>query len=387
MTSPTSNRIESIDLLKGLVMVIMALDHTRDYFHQSFVLSDLTDPTQTTLSVYVTRWVTHFCAPAFSFLAGISASLVGKRKTKPELSEFLIKRGLWLAFLELTVVSFAWYFDIQFRNMDMAVIWSLGISMIFLAGIIYLPKNIILLFSCLLIVGHNLLDNVHFNGNILWSILHEFAAIKLSDKLQLNVVYPIVPWIAVMSLGYWFGSFYDQSVDAGKRKSLFNAIGLAALLLFVLLRWTDIYGDPVKWVSYERTAQTIMSFLNLTKYPPSLLYLLLTLGGTFIFLANSEKWRGRIAGFFSTFGRVPFFYYIVHLYFIHTLGMLVAELTGHGWRLMIQSSFDVDLKDFGFDLWIVYLIWIGIVLTLYPLCKKFDRYKKNHKEKWWLSYL
>lgn len=368
-------------------MVIMALDHTRDYFHQSFVLADLTDPTQTTLSVYFTRWVTHFCAPAFSFLAGISAFLVGKRKTKAELSAFLLKRGLWLAALELTIVSFAWYFDIQFRNMDMAVIWSLGISMIFLSGLVYLPVNIILLFSCLLILGHNLFDNVHFNGSILWSILHEFANFKLSDNLQLNVVYPIVPWIGVMSLGYCLGKFYDQSVDAGKRKRLFNTLGATALILFVLIRWINLYGDPMKWESYGVATQTIMSFLNLTKYPPSLLYLLLTLGSTLLFLANSENWRGRLVGFFSTFGRVPFFYYIIHLYFIHTLGMLVAELTGYGWRLMIQSSFDVDLQDFGFDLWVVYLIWIGIVLALYPLCRMFDSYKKKHKEKWWLSYL
>ena len=294
MTSLTRNRIESIDFLKGLVMVIMALDHTRDYFHQSFILADLTDPTQTTLSVYFTRWITHFCAPAFSFLAGISAFLVGKRKTKAELSGFLIKRGFWLAFLELTVISFAWYFDIQFRNMDMAVIWSLGISMIFLAGIIYLPNKIILLFSCLLIVGHNLFDNLHFNGNILWSILHEFASFKLSDNLRLNVVYPIIPWIGVMALGYWFGSFYDQSVDAGKRKSLFNTIGAAALILFVLIRWTNIYGDPTRWESYEVTSQTIMSFLNLTKYPPSLLYLLLTLGATLLVPRQQRKlaWQG-----------------------------------------------------------------------------------------------
>jgi len=387
MTFFSKNRIESIDLLKGLVMVIMALDHTRDYFFQSSSLSDLTDPATTTVSIYVTRWISHFCAPAFSFLAGISACLVGKRKTKNELSVFLIKRGLWLVFIELTIITFAWYFDVQFRNIDMAVIWSLGISMIFLAAIIHLPKNLILLFSCLLIAGHNLFDNVQTNGNVWWSMLHEFAVIRLSDAHQLNVIYPIIPWIAVMALGYYFGTFFDPSIEASRRRKLFNVIGTSAIIVFVVLRWGNLYGDLLKWEYYETTPQTIMSFLNLTKYPPSLLYLLVTLGGTFFFLANTENVRGRTVDFFATFGRVPFFYYILHLYFIRTLALVVAGLTGHGWGLMIQTTFEPDLKDFGFELWVVYCIWIGIIFTLYPFCKWFDNYKKDHREKWWLSYL
>jgi len=387
VTLPSKSRIESIDLLKGLVMVIMALDHTRDYFFQSSNLFDLTDPSSTTLPIYLTRWISHFCAPAFSFLAGISAYLVGKRKTKNELSVFLLTRGLWLVFIELTIITFAWYFDVQFRNFDMAVIWSLGISMIFLAAIIYLPANVILLFSCLLIGGHNLFDNVQANGNLWWSILHEFAVIKLSEAHQINVIYPIVPWIAVMALGYYFGGYYDQHIDAKRRNRLFNVIGVLAMLTFILIRWTNVYGDLLKWEQYETATQTVMSFLNLTKYPPSLLYLLVTLGGTFLFLANTENFRGKAVDVFTTFGRVPFFYYILHLYFIRTLALVVAGVTGHGWTLMIQTTFDPDLKDFGFDLWIVYFIWIGIIFMLYPLCKWFDNYKKNHREKWWLSYL
>ncbi len=368
-------------------MVIMALDHTRDYFFQSSALLDLTDPASTTLPIYLTRWISHFCAPAFSFLAGISAFLVGKRKTKNELSVFLLKRGLWLVFIELTIITFAWYFDVHFRNIDMAVIWSLGISMIFLAAIIHLPAKLILLFSCLLIAGHNLLDNVQANGNVGWSILHEFAVIKLSDAHQLNVVYPIIPWIAVMALGYYFGGYYDHHIDGKRRQKLFNLIGILAIVAFLLIRWTNAYGDLLKWEPYETATQTVMSFFNLTKYPPSLLYLLVTLGGTFLFLANTENFRGKSADVFATFGRVPFFYYILHLYFIRTLALIVAGLTGYGWTLMVQTTFDPDLKDFGFDLWIVYFIWIGIIFMLYPLCKWFDDYKKNHREKWWLSYL
>ena len=368
-------------------MVLMALDHTRDYFHQTFNILALTDPEHTTWPIYITRWVTHFCAPAFSFLAGISAFMVGKRKTKHELSAFLLKRGFWLILIELTLVTFAWYFDVRFRNFDLAVIWSLGISMIFLAAFIHLPKNMILSIALILIFGHNLLDNVHFVEAIWWSILHESSFFKLSDTTNLNVIYPMIPWIGVMALGYYFGIFYDKSVESTTRKKVFNVIGFSAIILFVITRWTNVYGNPTDWKHYGDISSTLFSFLNVNKYPPSLLYLLATLSGTFLFLANAENWKGRIVNFFTVFGRVPFFYYVLHLYLIRGLAMIAAELTGHGWRLMVQTSFEIDLKDFGFPLGVVYLIWIGIVLMLYPLCKKFDDHKQHHKEKWWLSYL
>lgn len=387
MATLNKNRIESVDLLKGVVMVLMAIDHTRDYFYQAPNLFDLTDPAHATIPVYFNRWITHFCAPIFSFLAGISAFMVGQRKSKYELSLFLIKRGLWLVFIELTIISFAWYIDIQFRNFDMAVIWCLGISMIFLAAIIHLPRNLILIFSCVLILGHNAFDSVHFKDNLLWSILHEFGSFKISETRQLNIFYPIIPWIGVMALGYYFGGFYSQSFDFMKRRKLFNQIGIASIVLFVITRWTNIYGDPSAWQAYETIAQTIMSFLNVTKYPPSLLYLLLTLGVAFVFLANTENVRGKAVAFFTTFGRVPFFYYILHLYLIRITGMILAELNGYDWEMMIQTSPEFDLKGFGYNLGIVYLIWAGIVLLLYPLCKRFDAYKQSHKEYWWLSYL
>ncbi|MBA4852560.1 DUF1624 domain-containing protein [Emticicia sp. BO119] len=387
MTTAKKNRIESVDLLKGLVMVIMAIDHTRDYFHQSPDLLDLTDPARTTIPIYITRWITHFCAPTFSFLAGISAFMVSRKKSENELSIFLITRGLWLVFIELTIISFAWYLDIQFRNFDLAVIWCLGISMIFLAAIIHLPRNLILILSCVLIFGHNTLDTVHFKDNLLWSILHEFGNFKLSDTRQLNVFYPIIPWIGVMALGYYFGSFYTQSFSAAKRRKLFNRIGIASILLFVIMRWINIYGDTLVWKKYDTIPQTIMSFMNITKYPPSLLYLLVTLSVALIVLANTEKLSGKVVDFFTTFGRVPFFYYILHLYAIRVFGMIFAELSGYDWQIMIQTTPEFDLKGFGYNLGTVYLIWAGIILLLYPLCKKFDSYKQSHKEKWWLSYL
>lgn len=390
MTTLTKPRIGSIDLLKGMVMIIMALDHIRDYFHYSAFLFDPADPTQSTLPIFFTRFITHFCAPIFCFLAGTSAFMVGKRKSKSELSAFLLKRGIWLVVIEMTIVNFAWYFDIQFRTPGLLVIWSLGISMIVLAGVLHFPRRIILLFSLLLILGHNLLDNLHFNGNMLWAILHEYHVFNLSDGYKFAVAYPIIPWIAVMSLGYYFGSFYDSSYDPGKRKKLFNIIGVAALLAFVILRFTNIYGDPVLYKDYGSLAKDLISFFNPSKYPPSLDYLLMTLGAALIFLANAEKLKGKLVDFFSTFGRVPFFYYIIHLYLIHLIALLFAQLSGYGWRTMILQDWVTEipaLKGYGFPLWVVYAVWIMVILMLYPLCRRFDRYKQAHKEKWWLSYL
>jgi uncharacterized membrane protein len=387
MTSLTKTRIESIDLLKGLVMVLMAFDHTRDYFYQTGALYDMTNPAHATVPLYASRWISHFCAPTFSFLAGISAFMSGKRKTKAALSGFLLKRGLWLIVMELTIISFAWYLNAHFANFDLAVIWVLGVSMIFLAGVVHLPMNAILILSCLLIFGHNLLDPIHFEGNIWWSLLHETGSFKITGQQTLNVVYPIIPWVGVMALGYYFGQFYDFSVGSGKRRRLFNLIGAVSLVVFVLLRFTNWYGDPLPWKEYETSAQTVMSFFNVNKYPPSLLYLLVTLSGAFFLLANSEKWRGKLVGLFCVFGRVPFFYYILHLYVIRLFAMFLAELTGFGWEIMVQQTFDIDLHGFGYNLAIVYLIWAGIILALFPICKWFDKYKQNHRQQWWLSYL
>jgi len=389
MTSLNKNRIESIDLLKGIVMVIMALDHTRDYFHSAAYLFNPTDATQSTLPIFFSRWITHFCAPTFSFLAGLSAYMVGKRKSPKELSVFLLKRGIWLVFIELTVVTFAWQFDPLFRINGFAVIAVLGFSMILLAGLIHLPKMVLWIFSVVLIFGHNLLDSVHFPGNFLWSCLHEAGIFYVLGGIKFYIDYPIIPWVGIMSLGYCFGTLYDTSFDAAKRRKMLNIIGFSAIALFVILRWSNIYGDPVKWVNIDGGARTLMSFLQISKYPPSLLYTLITLGGAFIFLANSEKLKGSLVNFFSTFGRVPFFYYIIHIYLIHLIAMLFAELSGFGWQLMVLPDWILEspgLKGYGFSLGVVYLVWIGVILALYPLCKKFDNYKSKHKEKSWLSY-
>ena len=390
MTSLTKPRIESIDLLKGIVIVIMAIDHVRDYFHYSSYFFDPTDPTLTTIPLFFTRFITNFCAPAFSFLAGLSAFIVGKRKTPSELSSFLLKRGFWLVFVELVIMNFGWCFDISFRTVGFQVIWILGISMIFLAGLIHFPKKAVLIFSCVLIFGHNLLDNIHFDNSILWAFLHERKAFLTTPNHVFRVGYSIIPWVAVMSLGYCVGPLYDKTFEPLKRRKLFNIIGISSIVFFVILRVINVYGNLLPWEAYGHLKQSIFSFLNLTKYPPSLSFLLVTLGGAFLFLANSEKLKGRLVNFFCVFGRVPFFFYVIHIYLIHLLALITAEFTDFGWEKMILPAlpFRVEaLKGFGFNLVTVYLIWIFVIVLLYPLCKKFDIYKQNNKDKWWLSYL
>jgi len=391
MTTLTKSRIESIDLLKGLVMVIMALDHVRDYFHYSAFFFDATDPEQTTWPIFITRFITHFCAPAFSFLAGTSAFMIGKRKSPAELSSFLFKRGLWLVFVEIIIINFAWKFDLNFTHIGLQTIWSLGISMIVLAGLIYLPKKVILAFSIVIIFGHNLLDNIHFEGSYLWSILHEFKQFEFINGHKVLFAYSLLPWIAVMSLGYCFGSLYDSSFDVKKRKRILNNLGIGSLVLFFILIAINKYGNPVQWTNYGINSKTLMSIFNINKYPPSLLYLLITLGGTFLFLANAEKLKGKVVDFFCVFGRVPFFYYILHIFLIHLIAVFASEFTGFGWEIMVSMPTFITrveaLKGYGFNLITVYIIWIVVIILLYPLCKKFDRYKQTHKEKWWLSYL
>jgi len=371
-------------------MVIMALDHTRDYFHSSAYIFDPSDPTLSSLPLFFTRWITHFCAPIFCFLAGLSAFLVGRRKTLAQLSTFLLKRGIWLIFIEVTIVNFAWYFDLQMRTNGFSIIAALGFGMIVLAGLIHLPRTFVFIFSCVLIFGHNLLDTVHFPDSNLWSFIHEANVLVFENSYKFYLDYPVIPWLAVMSLGYSIGPLYDQSYDVAKRKRILRMIGLLSIVLFVILRFTNLYGDSIPWVSMDSASKSLMSFFQLSKYPPSLLYLLMTLGGGALFLSSSEQLKGKAIRVLQTFGKVPFFYYIIHLYLIHLLAMFFAEFSGYDWQLFILEDWitsSIDMKGYGFSLWLVYAVWIGVVVLLYPLCHKFETYKSANKDKWWLSYL
>ena len=261
--------------------------------------------------------------------------------------------------------------------------------MIFLAGIIHLNLKNVLIFSLLMIFGHNLLDTLHFGNDIFWSIIHEFNFIDLQSGRKLLVGYPIIPWIGVMSVGYYFGSFYDRNFSAEKRKKIFFIIGLSSIVMFLIVRFLNGYGNLNNWKQYESAIQTTFSFFNPAKYPPSISYLLMTLGPIFLILSLTENLKGKIINIISVFGKVPFSitYYI---YLIHLLALITAWFTGFGWESLIIKGWVTQsplLKGFGFNLWIVHFVWIAIVIVLYPFCKKFSIYKQNNKDKKWLSYL
>ena len=389
----TTYRIESIDLLRGLIMIIMALDHVRDYFHADSMIFDPTDLSQTNPLLFFTRWITHFCAPVFMFLAGTSAFLVGERKSKKQLSIFLLTRGLWLMFLEVTVVNLGWFLNFHFPFIPLIVIWALGISMIVLSVLIHLPKKLILLIGLLIIAGHNLLDNLHVPGTglkaFIWAELHEPRRFLLDGHIIVTG-YPVLPWIGVMAIGYCFGNFYKKDFDRRKRKKILTIIGIGAILLFIFIRAINIYGDPNHWSFQNSFSFTFLSFLNTTKYPPSLLFILMTLGPAVLFLAFIERPVKGLGKAILHIGRVPMFFYLVHIYFIHLLAMLAAQLSGYKWTDMLLDKWpwlEPQLKGYGFSLSITYLVWFAVIICIYPLCKWYDNYKRQNKEKWWLSYL
>jgi uncharacterized membrane protein len=391
----TKSRITSIDFLRGTIMIIMALDHVRDYLYAGSFYNDPLDLGKTSTAVFFTRWITHFCMPIFMMLAGTSAYFIGQKKSKSELSVFLVKRGLWLVFLELVVVNFGWNFNITFPMFFFITIWALGISMIILAGVIHLQPKLILALSILIIFGHDLLDGIHVIGDSLpafgWSVLHFQQAFFWHHELLL-VGYPLVPLIAVMPLGYCLGQWYTKDYDVEKRKKNLLCVGLGAIFLFIILRYSNLYGDPSKWSVQKDGLFTFLSYLNISKYPPSLLYLLITLGSAFLFLSFTEKLKGAVVNVVSVYGRVPMFYYLIHIYIIHLIALIASTLTPwqdwHIWLFTKPIWFSAkDLRGYGFSLPIAYLIWAAIVVGLYPLCKRYDAYKQANKDKWWLSYL
>jgi uncharacterized membrane protein len=388
-------RVGSIDLLRGTVMIIMALDHVRAYFHYDAFWYSPTDLSRTSVPLFFTRWITHYSAPVFVFLAGISAYLYGIKRTRRELAFFLLTRGLWLVLAELFIVALFRSFNPTYPYFNLQVIWAIGISMIVLGGIIYLPKRWILLVGATIMLGHNLLDNIHFTGNNLpaffWSLLHQAGTFHCGE-LTIFVRYPFLPWIGIMCLGYYFGHFYHSSYDAEKRRRLFFILGIEAIALFMLLRSGNFYGDPAPWYAQKNYSYSVLSFLNVTKYPPSLLYTLIMLGPSLIFLSLTEKplrrWTARVA----VFGRVPMFYYLAHLVLIHLLTMLAAGIAGDRLSEVTVLNAPINdepaLKGYGYNLATVYVYWMAVVVILYPICKAFDRYKKLHQsQKRWLSYI
>lgn len=381
-------RLDSVDLLRGLVMVLMALDHVRDYFTDArFYPLDLT---QTNILLYMTRWVTHFCAPAFVFLAGTGAFLsLTRGKTIPELSRFLFTRGLWLVFIELTVVRFGWLFNIDYTLAICQVIWAIGWSMVALAVLIRFPIKAVTIFGLLMIALHNVFDDVTTDQLGIfgwpWQILHAGGPINYMQGYSFLVAYPLIPWIGVMAVGYGFGTILIKEASA-RRKTLLR-LGLAITAGFILIRATNLYGDPHHWSQQKDVVFTAFDFINCEKYPPSLLYLMMTLGPAIAVLPLLERARGWMAQFFIVFGRVPMFFYIIHIPLIHGLALLAAYLTGYDTGFMFGNVPPWEWPPgYGFGLPVVYVVWGGVVLALYPVCKWFAEVKKRRKDVW-LSYL
>jgi uncharacterized membrane protein len=392
LTVPGSRtgRIESIDLLRGFVMVIMALDHVRDFFHWSAFHFDPLDFSQTTTAIFLTRWITHFCAPVFVFLAGTSAWLTGAKKGKKILSTFLLTRGIWLLVVEVVVMNFAFTFNWNPSSIFLQTIWALAIGMIALSFLIYLPKRVLLLLSLLIVGGHNLLDNVHVEGSgfraLAWAMLHESRFFPF-QPVAIFVLYPVLPWIGVMTTGYCFGELYTHCTATGRKRKLI-ILGVSCILLFIVIRFTNVYGDLQPWAIQKSTIFTVLSFINTTKYPPSLLYSLMTIGPAILLLAFLEKPLNSFERIIVTYGRVPMFYYILHFYLIHVAAIIAGLLTGFSFRQMLGVGPTYPpLPNYGFALWQVYLVWLFLVALLYPLCKRYAFYKFSHPKKWWLSYL
>lgn len=428
-------RIYSIDVLRGIVMMLMLLDHTRDFVHHGALLSDPTDPVTTSVPVFFTRWITHYCAPAFVFLSGISIYLQKMYgKSNGELSRFLLTRGLWLVFLEFTIVRLGIVFNFDYSFLAlMQVIWVIGVSMIVMAALIWLPLKLVGAIGVLMILLHNLLDGFQVPPNIafasqpppdlsqaIWIILHQPGIIPFfGGASHAFVAYPLIPWVGVMAAGYALGVVY--SWDSDRRRRLLVTLGLVATFLFVGLRYTNVYGDPAIWRTRdafvarmeERRAQagpddapipavafdpalaepafSILSFLNTQKYPPSLLFLLMTLGPALLILGLIDRIDGkaiwqRIA---IVFGRVPLFFYLLQFPLAHAMGIVLSLAAGKDIGYLFISfpqNAEVAPPDHGFSLAVTYAAWIAGLIILFPLCYWYGEYKRRNKN-WLLSYL
>jgi uncharacterized membrane protein len=413
-------RLPSIDIARGLVMIIMALDHTRDYLHVDALAQSPTNLATTTPVLFFTRWITHLCAPAFVFLSGASAALslssaaispstapgpIGG-KNLPAARRFLLRRGIILVLIEFTIVNFALSFDLHFRLLIFEVIATIGMGLIFLSFLSRLPLKILLVLTLLLFLGHDLLTPssqmaaditppgaLTMTARFIRALFLSPNAFPLTPNLLFVIAYPVLPWLGIMLAGFVAGQWFQR--PAGQRKKLFLRLGLAALGLFLLLRFIKIYGDPDHWSVQKNAVFTVLSFLNVSKYPPSLLFSLVTLGILFLILAAAEQrdpaaeQRGTaVTRVLLVYGRTPLFYFIVHLYLIHLILLLIAFLQGFSPKDLNFAPFQFGRPATGFGLPLagVYAVWLGVVIALYPLCRWYGRYKAAHPEKGWLRY-
>jgi uncharacterized membrane protein len=381
-------RIESIDVVRGVIMILMAIDHTRDFF--GVPGANPTDLASTTLPLFFTRWITHFCAPVFFLLTGTGAYLALRKKSERELSRFLFSRGVWLIFLELVVTrGFGWQFNFDYHVTMLFILWALGWAMIVLSVLVYLPTYVVATFGLVMIATHNLLDSVQ-SSNPLWAILHSPNFIVNHPGHVVFVAYALIPWVGVTAAGYGLGQIYGPSCPSARRKTFLLAQGVGLTAGLFILRAINLYGDPRPWATQKSAAFTVLSFLDTTKYPPSLLFLLMTLGPALLFLWAIDSVTPRWLRPALTIGKVPMFYYLLHIPLIHLIAVAVCYVRYGQVHWMFESPTIGQFPftpppRWGFSLPIVYLVWACVVLMLYPLCRWFAGLKQRRNDAW-LSY-
>jgi uncharacterized membrane protein len=374
-------------------MIIMALDHTRDFFHAPAMTANPLAPDTTTVAIFFTRWITHFCAPTFVFLSGLSAYLSSQKKNFAEASLFMVNRGIWLMFVDIVIMSFALTFDPKFGFIIWQVIWAIGCSFVALAVIRQLGNKWVLIIGIILVFGHDLLDyaNIPQTGTIADVIRILFTTrgtfIPINSTHTLGAFYAILPWAGIMFMGYGIGTWFTKDYPAEQRRRNLLISGLSLIGLFIILRFINQYGEPFQWV-HLNSWRSILSFLNTSKYPPSLLYTCMTIGPAMVFLALAENIKAKWSKVVTVYGRVPFFYYVPHFYILHILLVIAFFSTGHTTAQIKDPSvlFLFRPLTFGFSLPVVYIIWIAVVASLYYPCRWFYKYKTTHGQ-WWLKYL
>ncbi len=382
-------RIHSIDIVRGLIMIIMTLDHSRDFLHYPGP-SPLNMQT-TTVILFFTRWITHFCAPTFVFLSGSAAFLAGQRRTKKELSLFLLKRGAWLILSDLLIISFLFTFDLEYHLFVLEVLWAIGFGMIILSLLIWVPIPVIAAIALIIVCSHNILDYVQLpqkgpGGTLATVFLSAVGAvIPLSATRAIVELYAVVPWTGAMLMGYVFGTLYKTGANARKRRRVLFLSGIAFTGLFIVLRLINRYGDPAPWTIQRNTVHTVLSFLNATKQTPSLIFFSMTLGPVMILLSFAEKISNRVTAVCEVYGNTPYFYFILHLCLLRIINILLILLEGLPMKSP-GSPLVWQAPGFGHPLWAVYLFWIAVVGLLYYPCKWYGNYKRTHRQ-WWLSFV
>jgi uncharacterized membrane protein len=401
-TIAPTRRLTSVDTLRGVVMILMALDHVRDFFGVPGVSP--TNLAQTTLPLFLTRWITHICAPVFFLLTGTGAFLSLGRKSVPELSRYLFTRGVWLILLELTVIRcLGFQFNFDYQVTMLVVIWALGWAMIVLSALVWLPVPAVLAFGVVMIAGHNLLDGVR-SAHPLWVLLHPPGFVINRPGFVVFAAYTLIPWVGVTAVGFALGRIFLWPFDSAqgtasevegwiseRRRRFLLHWGLGLTAAFVALRTINGYGDPAPWAPQSSAALTLVSFLNVTKYPPSLLFFLMTLGPALLILRALDAGTPRLLQPALVFGRVPLFYFLLHLPLIHLLAVIFCYAQNGAAHWMFESpnlaSYPFTAPPgWGFSLPVIYLLWVLVVVMLYPVCRWFAQVKR-HRTDAWLSYL